>query len=559
MLARGEYLTKVIDCKATASKDDLEFMKSDPVGTKKVVPWSPSAGKTTAIRQFIVANPNMYGIMATKRKDDVYDLYYDIISQLMYLGKSDDIYSVISVFTSDTPLDSSLVDSNWIICTHERLMIEPPSLLFLKNTDYAYGSPSLLRDILIIDEYPSTLYKSWSVSQNLLGLLALHSRLANESNKEIVIYNMIKQYLDGNSDIYSRALIDSLPNIVGNNQLSKIRDNPNYDEVEAKHQINRMTYITSHLIRELDKESKKDTDKQSDRLYYSISNLLVDKSYIFDGTGDILFSGSTEYDIQDNTYPRILKLVRPTQIIKDFSKRSQSADELINNYSSILNQIAKENSSKILVYLWKWIDDHDNYLDTLKSRLDDPSRYYFVHYQSGQERVTSRYADATTVVVLGKFLLPQKVITDINRCIGTNISSYRYTASLIIQFIYRSAARLGNPISLYISSSYPKNLVELILDKCNANYTDILDSNIESAVDYSLKYTELVESGLCDMILDDRVGISSSNIRRYLGVNDKYDNIRIAAKLDSLGMKFNFVPNQGRGNPSIYFIFNPRS
>ena len=134
---RGRYLTEYIDkLENLASYKEIEELPKDG---SYIIPWGPSRGKTSAIRKFIVEHRLEYGIYATKKISDIDMLYIDILAQSKYLR-----HQTISIIkfhsgTEEYPqylLSDKLSSSFWILCTHERLFIEPQEMIyFTRKTD----------------------------------------------------------------------------------------------------------------------------------------------------------------------------------------------------------------------------------------------------------------------------------------------------------------------------------------------------------------------------------------------------------------------------------------
>ena len=215
LIERGKFLTEVIDkIPDTANYNDIKELPFER-GGRYVVTWGPSSGKTTAIRQFIVKHviDGTTGVVATKLKNDVNSLYYDIIAQSYYFKflcngtrqlsyYLDALKTMVIPFTSDNKevTIASLKSSSWIICTHERLFIEPSSILFTRDisrmTLLPTDSDVLLRKYLFVDEYPSTMYKLFNTEQVYMLELLESKSGADASTNSLNRSILVSRYID---------------------------------------------------------------------------------------------------------------------------------------------------------------------------------------------------------------------------------------------------------------------------------------------------------------------------------------------------------------------------
>lgn len=572
--ARGEYLVEVIDkTPDIATYKDIEELEN--VGTKVAVPWGCGSGKTTAMRQFVVhkvLNGGFFetGVVSTKLKIDVNRLYFDILSHIVYLEGNTSKAELVQKFIGLDVLEiSSLTNAKWIICTHERLMIEPPSVLYrfanidIINSINLSGSgvdlSKLYRKYLLIDEYPSSLFKRLEVSKlmyvDLLNKSILSSGMdiANEIEMDIARGRFIdKAYRDsvskikGNKldNVFNESLVSNIPTPYNYNYTTDISKNYDNSDVLDISKL-KLTFFTNYFAKKLAECAK--TEKYPEYLYYSISDLTVQNTYIFDGTSDILFKDSELYKISSNRKlsPTINEIYRiPTSL-----NRKHTTEDISDEYSSMLNMICKDNpDSSILAYTWKSSKsgegDDSELLDAIQSKLDEPSRVKFITYQSGKERVTSEFTDCDVMVILGKFAIPNNVIYEINDILQTNLSQSGYTESLLVQAIYRTCVRKKKPLHrLYITEDYSISQVSSLLDnlKCTNN-PSIFDLEYESILQTRVKDKDLYQKILDN--LDESQEISVSKLSEILGIDTK-DSYYIKRKLDSLNITYSYSRGQG--------------
>lgn len=565
LYSRGEYLVEIIDkIPNKASKEDIKELSH--YGKKVAVPWGCGSGKTTAMRQFIVENVIEFdrgniigttGIIATKLVDDVNKLYFDILSHLSYINH--DTSSVSKFINLNSTEIASLYNKSWIICTHERLYIEPPSVLYrfadleVMSDIHESDIPikNLYREYLLIDEYPNTLYKKISISDTLpIYCLDNDSGARNSDSilsKNILRSNYIeKAYSESirTSEInnFRSAIVSKLPTPYLYNYVSDVEKS---SESKILRNRKRLTYFTNYFANKLHEYDKIGIYPKN--LYYSITDLEVSNTYIFDGTSEILFKDSDIYTIANND-KYIEPIIDNISIVKSKISRSDSSEYISEEYSHILNNIINSNpNKKILVYTWKSSKSGDSLdselIEMIRSKLSDNSKVEFITYLSGNERVTSKYSDSSVLVILGRFLLPKNVTSEINEILHTNLSSLDFTKSLIIQFIYRSNIRKTSRIShIYFSDNYSELFIRDILK--SMHYSEYETKSINHIDNYIPEYTyNPTDINLYNTILselDDNSTISTNDLGILLGLS-KIDTYTVKRKLNSNNIKYKLV------------------
>lgn len=538
LLDRGKYLTEVID--TIPNKATYKDIESLPEG-KLIIPWSPSAGKTTAIRQFIVQNlSEKTGVFATKLIDDIEQFRYDVIAQAMYLRKIPKILcdKLIQSISSKEEFDVASVRlSNWVICSHERLFIEPSSLLFLRDTTFVYQVKELsnvVREYLFIDEYPSNLYKSFRV-RDLYPVKSIDDKTGLHSIEDSATRMMIRNsfinevYENYDNPKYSLdvGLINNIP--TPTNQSIDKDYKRGLDNPKSVASRNRVCFFSNILAEKLIEMEA--TNTYSNMLYYSISDLPPLNTYVFDGTGDLLTKESSIWTTVESKYPRRLSLIdNKVKLVRTKVKRRDSTDTIVEEYSRVISRIIKDNpKSKLLVYVWKNSKNTKDETELLSDKLSNSfPEVNFITYQSGKERVTSEYADSDIAVVLGSFYLPNPIIDLLNNITHSKSKSVDYTLSLLIQFLFRTQARKGLPIKLYIDNDYDYCIDDLCYNLGISNYT----------VSYLADYTEdeLFIKSEVDKVLGNK--LSKTELVSLLGYSSKNTRPdRIISKLNKLGYK----------------------
>lgn len=513
MVERAEYLTKVIDSvKGKATGSEIEEL---PRG-KIVVNWSCSSGKTTAIRQFLCDHPMSYNLLAVPTIKDVESIYYDIksvqlISPKMQLMRIAKFYSGLDLSTEE------LQSSNLIICTHERLMIECPKLLYrvkdqaLDESLKVPGVDLCFRDNVMIDEMPN-FYKKLRITPELmtsLGVIVRDSQTLFNDETQAQLYRlkfthaMITKYLydEGTLQVpISKADLFICESVIKVLNSMNVHINPD----EREYAISKFTFFSTFIMNELVKLQNTEIELSDAKIYYSLSSLGVPNIQVFDGTGDLILRDSPIWSkLSDNKYPRTLKLNQlPTKLSGTTVSRRLSSEYDVNTikfeltkFTEAIKSILSKTKGNLLVYTWKnikLIDDsikatsnnpevslvYQSVIDSLPKYLQDhlpESEYHrlrFIYYKSGEDRVTSQYSDCDTILILGKFFIPPSTISEYNKVNQTNISTEDYTISLLIQAIYRTQARVGKSVDMYYTDDYSDLLFAKLL-----NCIDVLSIN----------------------------------------------------------------------------------
>lgn len=495
LLRRADYLLDVIDnIPDKATSNDLKKLPKGRV----LVNYGPASGKSTAIRQYLCENQMNYIIYATARKADVDSMYYDLLA-MKEKGVIVRECRIAKFHSNYDPGEDALRSSNILICTHERLMIEPPSILYRLTGDIPNHLGQVIRSEMIIDELPK-FYKSFKVTGTLMmGLGYVNDQLDKfkYDKRQRLAYryarfrSLMEAYLNGErmSTTECGAVVSLMSAYQGSNIV--INDN------DRERAVRKFAYFSDLLAEKLLESTTEDgvMDVIDRNLYYTLLDIEVPNIKIFDGTGDLILRGSTSWNIQkDPRFSRELKLRTPIQSLdgtsmmrhvarsEDLEYTRSKIGKLIDHIRSILSH----KDERVLLYTWKSIrlhynfyeeedteveDDHTpdlKYLpDYIRNQLtpDENDRLDITYYGSGKERVTSEFSNCTSIVIAGKFFIPNSAISNYNEVNSTEITSLDYTKSLIIQAIYRTAARHNQAISIYFSDDYSQDLINSIMSE----------------------------------------------------------------------------------------------
>lgn len=493
LLKRADYLLEVIDnIPNKATSEDIERLPSGRV----MVTWGPASGKSTAIRQYLCKNQMNYMIYATAKKSDVDAMYYDLLA-MKEKGIIVSECKIAKFHSNFDPGEASLRSSNILICTHERLMIEPPSILYRLEGDIPNHLGQIIRSEMIIDELPK-FYKSFKASGALMmGLGYINSQLERfrYDKRQRLAYryakfrSLMEAYLDNDESKLSTVDYGAVVSLINSYQASNIviKDN------DRERAVRKFAYFSDLLAEKLLEMTIEEGVRSSiDRnLYYTLLDIEVPNIKIFDGTGDLILKGSNSWIIQrDDRFRRSLSLAKPIELLDNTSMirsvaKSEDLEYTRSKIMTLVNHIRnllRTNSGKILLYTWKSIRLNYNYYD--ESDENDPKdmrylpdyirslftpeendRLEITYYGSGKERVTSEFSDCDSIIIAGKFFIPNSAISNYNEVNSTEITSLDYTKSLIIQAIYRTLSRHGQPINIYFTNDYDWNLIGSIMSE----------------------------------------------------------------------------------------------
>lgn len=493
LLKRADYLLEVIDnIPNKATNEDIERLPSGRV----MVTWGPASGKSTAIRQYLCKNQMNYMIYATAKKSDVDAMYYDLLA-MKEKGIIVSECKIAKFHSNFDPGEASLRSSNILICTHERLMIEPPSILYRLEGNIPNHLGQIIRSEMIIDELPK-FYKSFKASGTLMmGLGYINSQLERfrYDKRQRLAYryakfrSLMEAYLDNDESKLSTVDYGAVVSLINSYQASNIviKDN------DRERAVRKFAYFSDLLAEKLLEMTIEEGVRSSiDRnLYYTLLDIEVPNIKIFDGTGDLILKGSNSWIIQrDDRFRRSLSLAKPIELLDNTSMirsvaKSEDLEYTRSKIMTLVNHIRnllRTNSGKILLYTWKSIRLNYNYYD--ESDENDPKdmrylpdyirslftpeendRLEITYYGSGKERVTSEFSDCDSIIIAGKFFIPNSAISNYNEVNSTEITSLDYTKSLIIQAIYRTSSRHGQPINIYFTNDYDWNLIGSIMSE----------------------------------------------------------------------------------------------
>lgn len=193
------------------------------------------------------------------------------------------------------------------------------------------------------------------------------------------------------------------------------------------------------------------------------------------------------------------------------------------------------------MYLWKDSKSQNGKWCSLISSLEeyyDSSKVRFISYQSGRERVTSEFSDSDIAVILGSFYIPTHVVSTLNSITKSSTTVADYTISLLIQFLYRSRARHGKCIKLYIDSKY-KYIIDNLTELLNIKFYNLVEFKIYNNEDKLTinNLLDLPKSGVTKSELADCLGYSTST--KIEVILNRIRNLGLSVEVDSVSYRYN--------------------
>lgn len=499
---RGKFLVEYIDNLGTVlNSDKLEKLISEKTNSegnsRLVVSNTPGSGKTTAMRQYIIKNKSVSGVVAMNRMDDIEKFYYDIMSNVEYSSKKPNGYDsrklepisrkdkYVLYDSNNKKTISELKYSDWIFCTHQRLLTDPESLLYVKSQGGEIINYQTPREVLFIDELPSHMYTKYMYNE-VLPILAANSFLSVQlglSPDRITDQDRLKfieSMISSNNNVILNSIDEAFGKKLNLGRIKFIDDQNTVERLTAKfYEI--FNYCTKYsFTHRLKFNSETESyDYPNYITYYSILNFSIKNIIIFDGTADIILRDS-KWSLIDSP-SRSLKVDELCKIESNVNRSKSTLEEIIESFADIVSKINDkyQGQKNLLIYTWKTKkpssdseeEDEQEIVSGLSEELlrRDISNFNIVTYKSGKEKSTNEYIKSDVVIILGKFFIPNKVIKEFNEanCISNEnpISSEDYTRSLMIQLLYRTRARISNEgIDVYIDDGYTDRFIDDLID-----------------------------------------------------------------------------------------------
>lgn len=307
-------------------------------------------------------------------------------------------------------------------------------------------------------------------------------------------------------------------------------------------------------------------------IYYSIYGLAVNKIVILDGTSDISLK-NTDWKVAPYYPAKIFKrkMIVDKLVPVDTTeiKRTSPVEKIVKVLSDRVLEIANryDKNTQFLVYVWKNAKVNSRTRKNLSAdevkalnliprlegviskKYDHPKNIHFISYQSGNERVTSKYKDSSVAIILGDYFIPEEVARDLQisnmyyRRNDTGVPhtedmmdhlhenseenlSRNWTLSLMIQFLYRTRTRVGKSIDLYIDTKYGDKMVGNLLRSIGLTKDPVIETSPIGKRLLSLDDLLFKNNG--------KIEITANELKKVLDYHSK-DNNKLENKLKKSG------------------------
>jgi hypothetical protein len=479
---RRTYLAEV-DAQLTLSLADFEaYLMTAP---KSVLCFAPGHGKTSLCRQFICAHHAKGILYAVATIAEAQLLTYDIAAWLgppKVLG----IYHTADDFR-DYLLDPTLLEHYpVIVITHQRLILDPPQMLFSLSKDF---TPLDLRDggrrkFILIDERP-TFFDRLQFSDTELG--TIHGSTAGHYHRPSAIQAFQECLQSPNPRLRQMG-------VSAYKALAQMRDVTALGITRASYRLDVLNQARDEATGMVGKDGRY-------RCYYHLGLIQADHMVILDGTGDLSLCGSAYWTIikpPELSYHFVghVQILEELKISRNI-KHLESVDQLlawVTKIKEVVGALVTQHR-KLLIVTWKDLKgeisllahgdvvpiDHAQqivptelstfpaFLQSQLATVIDLAQVEIIHYQSGKTRATSDFIDCDAVLFVGYFQIPPSAIEEYNRVNRSAITQETYLMAEVVQAIYRSRIRARHPVSVYFSSDHPAAFVENVLAYMDAH------------------------------------------------------------------------------------------
>ena len=204
---------------------------------------------------------------------------------------------------------------------------------------------------------------------------------------------------------------------------------------------------------------------------------------IYEGAGDVLFSGSECYKVLDITEKYDSKLIFEKKSI--YKKRYDNYTELEKQATAnYLSDIVNGSDGDTLVVVWQSIGknarDDDNkeesdFVDDVRQRMEvDPDKKYEITYfGSAKTKSTNEFRDFKNIVLWGRWSITKKDTGLFKECYGTSTSNLAHQLWYYVQLLCRIGVRKhevkGMDYRVFYTSDYDEKLIEALDQYFNHN------------------------------------------------------------------------------------------
>lgn len=409
-----------------------------------------------------------------------------------------------------------------IICTHYKLLHDDPRFMIVQNFNIMHYNPKftnikysltarmrthseyiLPRQWIIVDEMPTCeqlkAYFSKLAKVNLLDNIneSVYVDSIDEKGNPVKICIEPKLRLKGYN---SRDEVMSAYDCKLKGSEADPFCNVNEENSPVPLKLRKELILDSYIENEAkNTDTYNANDIKSGYVRYSITDFIIDEMQtrvlVFDGTGDLTFGSNNErfnlknidykynspctYVMIPNLLTRKLKEsyiinheIEITDKLKECCKQLESIIEenektLIVTWKDLMLLSEGSKRSKVNITKNKYNEDFNlpTYFTEELKKMGVTKTFSIIHYQSGMDKATNDYRDYDTIVFLGRFQVPNSVITEFNEIYGADTNIHRYTMYQLVQAICRTRIRnhRGEPINVYFTDDWDSDIVNSVI------------------------------------------------------------------------------------------------
>lgn len=441
-----------------------------------VVSTGCGSGKTECCKSLIRQKHNEGILYCVDTKAELEKVYNWIIGNLTYLGlkkndvlmlNSDTDYIEILRHYKNDP--SEIMKVKVLLITHVRFWTDLINYFIVYNP--VIPEPSFdgdfsklmargdLRKYILFDETPFFIKPFFSIDKMTLGCLSTKNASGEMVCKSIHdMYQTYSEFIKGESG-------DPFPK--QDSKLNKLK-----------------LEVIFNMIPKLYSRWKSTKGKMD--LTFSPSDLCQNKVeshiIIFEGAGDVLFTGGSKFHLIDvcNKYNCSLNFSSFPFKLKRRRAEDAPNEKDLTSFISAVTEILEKNqkmSEKSLIVVWKNYGRGNNdpndlsFLDLVKERLGrkrklDKNLYDIIYYGSALGKSTNEFKDFTHIILCGTWHIVNSETAKFNEHFGTVIKNESHIQWYYTQLLSRIGVRKhdGKTYHIHYSEDYNASFIEKLKD-----------------------------------------------------------------------------------------------
>ena len=219
---------------------------------------------------------------------------------------------------------------------------------------------------------------------------------------------------------------------------------------------------------------------------------------VFEGAGDVLFSGSGRYKLLDIKRKYDAKMIF-SQIPINKKRRDVYTDPEKQYIANRISGIVGKESGKTLVVVWQTVGvnardretDDPCFADEIRKLMppEIQGKCQVTHFGSNRTKSTNEFRDFDNIILWGRWNIPNTDTQRFKACYGTETSNLQHVAWYYIQLLCRIGIRrhgVKKEYHVYYTSDYDKKLIEGLNVYINEN-RNVLGRTMMTGIESVLK------------------------------------------------------------------------